>query len=211
MITGSSITGSSAAKFATGTSFGGAWPSSIARNWRWMALRGVLALILGGVCFAFPTSALVAFTLVFSVYAGADGIVSVIAGIRAAAHGQRRWGAMILRGLFGIVVAVLFAIMPGAMTVGYAFAMLGLLAFWAIATGILELIAAQRIRHEHGGDWSLGIAGLVSLMLGGAVIGLIFTDPVASFVSSAWIVGIYAWVAGIALISLSLRLRRFAA
>jgi uncharacterized membrane protein HdeD (DUF308 family) len=44
----------------------------------------VLALILGTVAFLFPVSALFAFTMVFAAYAGADGLLSTMAGVRGA-------------------------------------------------------------------------------------------------------------------------------
>jgi uncharacterized membrane protein HdeD (DUF308 family) len=47
-----------------------------------VVFRGALALLLGVVTILFPLNALFAFTLVFAAYAGADGILSLIAGVR---------------------------------------------------------------------------------------------------------------------------------
>jgi hypothetical protein len=38
----------------------------LSRNWGWLVVRGILALILGTVAFLFPASALFAFTMVFA-------------------------------------------------------------------------------------------------------------------------------------------------
>jgi uncharacterized membrane protein HdeD (DUF308 family) len=57
--------------------------SLLNRNWGWFVVRGFLALLLGAVAVLFPVSALFAFTMVFAAYAGADGLFSTIAGVRA--------------------------------------------------------------------------------------------------------------------------------
>jgi uncharacterized membrane protein HdeD (DUF308 family) len=57
---------------------------TLRRNWGWIVFRGVLALALGVVSFLFPLSALFAFAMVFAAYAGADGILSMVAAVRGA-------------------------------------------------------------------------------------------------------------------------------
>ncbi|MGJ0239574.1 DUF308 domain-containing protein [Novosphingobium fluoreni] len=62
----------------------------LGRNWGWFAVRGVLALLLGIVAILFPVSALFAFTMVCAAYAGADGLLSTIAGMRTRRSGGGR-------------------------------------------------------------------------------------------------------------------------
>ena len=64
---------------------------SLSRNWGSFVVRGALALILGTVAFLFPVSALFAFTMLFAAYAGADGLLSTIAGC-GARHARRSTG-----------------------------------------------------------------------------------------------------------------------
>lgn len=180
----------------------------LSRNWGWLVIRGVLALILGTVAFLFPVSALFAFTMVFAAYAGADGILSTIAGVRGATRKEERWWAFILRGIIGLAVAAIFVLMPFAATVSYALATLGLLSAWAMLAGILEVIAAVRLRKEIEGEWLLGFSGLLSILLGLAVPTALYVNPPATILSVAWIIAFYAVLAGIALIALGLRLRR---
>jgi uncharacterized membrane protein HdeD (DUF308 family) len=157
--------------------------SSLSRNWGWFAVRGVLALILGLVAFLFPVSALFAFTMVFAAYAGADGLLSTIAGIRGATRKEERWWALILRGIIGIAVAALFVLMPFAATVSYALATLGMLSAWAILTGLLEIVAAIRLRKEIEGEWLLGLSGVLSMLLGLAVPVALYVNPPATILS----------------------------
>src|SRR3546814_8536649 len=100
--------------------------SLLSRNWAWFVVRGVLALIVGALAVLFPLSALFAFTMVFAAYAGADGLLSTIAGLRGATRKEERWWTLVLRGLIGIAVAVLFVLMTFVATVSYAMAKLGI-------------------------------------------------------------------------------------
>lgn len=180
----------------------------LSRNWGWFVVRGVLALTLGAVAFLFPLSALFAFTMVFAAYAGADGLLSTIAGIRGARRKEERWWALVLRGIVGIAVAALFVLMPFVATVSYALATLGLLSAWAMLTGVLEITAAIRLRKEIEGEWLLGLSGMLSILLGLAVPMALYMNPPATILSVAWVIAIYAFVAGAALIGLGVRLRR---
>lgn len=181
--------------------------STLSANWGWFVFRGILAVVLGVASFLFPLSALFAFTLVFAAWSGADGVLSLIAGIRGARAREDRWGALILRGFLGIAVAVLVALMPGAAALGYAVITLSIVAAWAILTGGIEIAAAIRLRQAITGEWLLALSGLLSLLLGAALFWLVLTNPLASLVSAAWLIGAYALFVGIVLIGLGLRLR----
>ncbi|HEX8412476.1 MAG TPA: DUF308 domain-containing protein [Sphingomicrobium sp.] len=157
----------------------------LGRNWVWFLVRGVLALILGAVAFLFPVSALFAFTMIFAAYAGADGLVSTVAGVRGATRKEERWWALILRGVIGIAFAALFVLMPFAVTVSYALATLSMLSAWAILTGALEFIAAVRLRKEIEGEWLLALSGVISILLGLALVGALYVNPPATILSVA--------------------------
>ncbi|NNG56435.1 HdeD family acid-resistance protein [Sphingomonas paucimobilis] len=182
--------------------------SLLSRNWGWFVVRGVLALVLGVVAVLFPVSALFTFTMVFAAYAGADGLLSTVAGVRGASRKEERWWALVLRGIVGIAVAVLFVLMPFAATVSYALVTLGMLSAWAILTGMLEVVAAIRLRKEIEGEWLLGLSGAVSILLGLAVPAALVITPLATILSVAWVIAGYAIIAGVVLIGLGLRLRR---
>jgi uncharacterized membrane protein HdeD (DUF308 family) len=97
------------------------------------------------------------------------------------------------------------------MTVGYAVATLVLLAAWSITAGILEIAAAIRLRKELEGEWLLGLSGALSILLGIGVVVLFALYPVASILSVAWMIGVYAIAAGLVLIVQAFRLRKPAA
>jgi uncharacterized membrane protein HdeD (DUF308 family) len=177
-----------------------------AHNWGWFLLRGILALLLGVAAIAFPLGALFAFTLVFATFAFADGIASLVSGIPGVKTGQP-WGALIVRGIVGILVGLLFLVMPAIATISYAYATLAMLAVWSLLTGVFEIAAAIRLRREIDGELMHGLAGLVSVLLGLAIVFVVMPAPAATMLSAAWLIAIFAFLSGGLLIGQALRLR----
>jgi len=180
-----------------------------AHNWKWFMLRGVIALALGIGAIAFPLSAVFAFTMLFAAYCFIDGIASLVAGVRGAREPGHRWGALIFSGIIGILIGVLFLVMPLVATVAYSFVVLLMLAVWAILTGTLEIAAAVRLRKEVEGEWLLGLSGAISVLLGIAVIALVLPYPAASIISAAWLIAFFAFGTGLVLIAQAVRLRNW--
>lgn len=176
-------------------------------NWKWFLLRGILALLLGMGAIIFPLSAVFAFTMIFAAYCLIDGIASVIAGAFGARQPEHRWGALVLSGIVGILIGLLFLAAPLVATVAYAFVVLVMLAAWSIITGILEIVAAMRLRREIEGEWLLALSGAVSVLLGIGVIVLVIPYPAASILSAAWLIALFAFMSGIVLVAQALRLK----
>ena len=172
----------------------------LARNWGWIALRGALALVFGVVAIASPASAFAALVLLFGAYAFADGVFALVALFRGAAR-DRFW-VLALEAVVGIGIGVLTVARPAAT----ALALLYYVGIWAILTGILELVAAIRLRKEITGELWLGLAGVLSILFGV----LLFATPGAAALALAVWVGAYAIVFGVTLLLLAFRLRRFA-
>jgi uncharacterized membrane protein HdeD (DUF308 family) len=63
----------------------------LAEEWWTLALRGVLAIIVGLIALFFPGVTLAAFVLLFGAYMLVDGIFALIAGFRAARRHERSW------------------------------------------------------------------------------------------------------------------------
>jgi uncharacterized membrane protein HdeD (DUF308 family) len=170
----------------------------LARNWWALALRGVAAILFGAVAFLAPGFTLIWLVLLFGAYALLDGVLAIVAGIRAAER-HERWWPLALEGLASIAVGVITFIMPAAT----AFVLVWFVAVWAILTGVLRISAAIRLRKEIRGEWLLIVNGALSVLLGLFII----VRPIAGFVSLVWFVGAYATVYGVILLALALRLR----
>jgi uncharacterized membrane protein HdeD (DUF308 family) len=170
----------------------------LANNWWALALRGAIAIVFGLFALLWPGMSLTALVLLFAAFAFIDGLLALIAGIRGFGRADR-WGAFLLEGVLGLAIAVVTVVWP-AIT---ALVFVVLIAAWAILTGLLELIAAVRLRREVRGEWLLALGGLASLGLGL----LLVLNPSAGVVVLLWLIGAYAIVFGLVLIGLGLRLR----
>lgn len=172
----------------------------LARNWGFVALRGVLALLFGVVTLMRPALTLAVLIFFFGAYAFVDGVFNVIAAI-ANRRGEPHWVALLIGGLVGIAIGVVTFAMPNVT----ALALLFLIAAWAIVTGIAQIVAAVRLRKVISGEWLLALAGVLSVIFG---VFLIAVPGAGALAVTLWI-GAYAIVLGIVLIALALRLRHW--
>jgi uncharacterized membrane protein HdeD (DUF308 family) len=189
-------------------SVGGEAPvSRAAHNWGWYLFRGLLALALGILALLFPFSAVTAFAFVFALFALVDGVALVVSGIAGAtSHGERWWG-LVLAGLVGIAVGVIYIFWPALSTISYALVLLVMIAAWAFMSGVGQISAAIRLRKEIEGEWLLAVSGVFSMLLAIAILVATAVVPGATILSIGWIIGFYALLAGVALIILAIRLR----
>jgi uncharacterized membrane protein HdeD (DUF308 family) len=172
----------------------------LARNWWALVLRGAGAILFGILAFVWPGLTVAALVALFGAFALVDGVLALIAAWRAAER-RRPWWPMALEGLAGVALAVLTFLWPGAT----AFALLYLIAAWAILTGVLEVAAAVRLRREIEGEWLLALIGTASVAFG--LLAVIF--PGSGAVAIVWAIAAYALVFGVLLVGLGLRLRRW--
>jgi uncharacterized membrane protein HdeD (DUF308 family) len=170
----------------------------LTRNWGWVALRGVAALVFGLLTLWNPAMSLAVLILFFGAYALVDGVFAVIAAI-ANRHGEPHWIALLIGGLAGIVIGVCTFLAPGVT----ATVLLLFIAAWAIVTGIAQIVAAIRLRRLIRGEWMLGLAGVLSVVFGL----LLISRPAAGALAVVLWIGAYAVVLGVVLIALAFRLR----
>ncbi len=163
------------------------------RSWMSLLFRGVLAVIFGIIALVAPGIALLALIIVFGAYALLDGILAVVVAIQER-HVLPRWGWLLMEGLAGIILGIITFVWPGET----ALILLYIVAAWAIVTGMLEIGAAFTIQ-----DWLIGLAGILSVAFGI----LLLARPGAGLISILWLLGIYALVFGVILITHAFQLR----
>jgi uncharacterized membrane protein HdeD (DUF308 family) len=169
----------------------------LARNWWAIGIRGVLAILFGLIALFLPGVTMLSLVLVFAAYAFLDGVLGIISAVRAARE-QERWGYLVLEGLVDIAAAAVAVFWPGITVVAFVF----LIAFWAIFTGILELVAAFRLQFIDGRGWLI-FGGIVSVLYGA----LLIIAPMIGAVVLTWWLGAYALVFGVCLVVLAFKLR----
>lgn len=170
----------------------------VARNWWLLVLRGVLAILFAVMAFLWPGLTVIAMVYLFGAYALVDGVFAVGSAIQRAGARQSWWGSLI-EGILGIAAGIATFFWPGVT----ALVLLTIIAFWAIATGVFEVVAAVQLRREIENEWAMGIAGVLSVVFG--VLLILF--PGAGILSVLWLVAAYALLFGVLLIVLGLRLR----
>jgi len=170
----------------------------LVRNWWLVVLRGVAALIFGLLTLVYPIASLAILVLFFGAYALVSGAFTIAAAV-ANRRGERQWVALLISGILSVIIGVVTFFMP----VVTGFALLYLIAAWALVTGIMEIVVAVRLRKLITGEWLLILAGILSVAFG--VILVLF--PGAGALAVAIWIGAYATVFGILLIALGIRLR----
>jgi uncharacterized membrane protein HdeD (DUF308 family) len=168
------------------------------RIWGGVALRGVVAILFGILALARPDVTALTLVYLFGVFAFIDGVFALVASVRLAEMGGR-WWPMLLVGVLGIALGVLAFMRPAATAVGLVY----YLAIWAVGGGILEIVAAVRLRKVVQGEWILALTGVLSIALGI----MIAARPDAGVLTLTWLIGIYAMLFGVLQIALAVRLR----
>lgn len=172
--------------------------NAMARNWWMLVIRGALALIFGALAIFMPGITLAALVILFGAFVLVDGAFTLAAAFND--RGQySRWWVGLLEGLVGVAIGVLTLFWPQIT----GLVLLYLIAFWAILTGALEIVAAFELRKEISNEWLLGLSGVLSVVFGA----LLVLFPQGGAVAIAWLIGLYAVLFGGALIALGLRLR----
>lgn len=171
---------------------------ALARNWGWIVLRGVVAILFGILAFAMPGITLAALVLVWGAYALLDGLASLIAGFKIKMGGKPTW-PLIVVGLIGIVAGICTFMWPGIT----ALVLLTFIAGWALVTGIFQIVTAIRFRKVIQNEWMLALAGVLSVAFGA----IMFLRPGAGALAVVWIIGWYALLIGLLQVMLGLRMK----
>jgi uncharacterized membrane protein HdeD (DUF308 family) len=172
---------------------------TLSRNWWAVALRGVAAILFGLAALVWPQITLYALVLLFGAYSLVDGAFTLVAAFgRGARPGGRGW--LIARGVAGIAVGVLTFVWPGIT----ALALLWVIAVWAVVTGVLEIVAAVRLRRELRNEWLLALSGALTVIFGV----LLVVWPASGILALITLIGSFALVFGVLLMVLAVRLYR---
>jgi uncharacterized membrane protein HdeD (DUF308 family) len=170
-----------------------------ANYWWTITLRGLIAVLFGIATLAWPEIAIQTMVVLFGTFALLDGIVNLSLAVRTSkVYG--RWWELSVQGLVGVGVGFMSFVWPAVTAV----ALIYIVAFWAVAVGLLEMAASIRLGDGVGGRWLLSTSGLWSALFGI----FLFVCPIAALHGLIWLLGAIAIVSGSVLVFFGLKLRR---
>lgn len=172
--------------------------SLLTKHWWAMAIRGIFAIVLGILAIIWPSLFAEAFIIIFGIYFLVQGIFALFTAADMRKEDHR--GSLALGGLLSIAAGIIIFALPGVTLV----LMIWIVAFWALITGIFEIIATFKVPSGTGGKGLLFLSGILSIIIGL----FLLTRPGAGLLALLWIIGIYAILAGLTILGLAFRIRK---
>jgi uncharacterized membrane protein HdeD (DUF308 family) len=173
--------------------------SVLFRYWWVLLVRGTLAILFGVLAFAWPGITLTTLVFLFGAYVFVNGAFLILNALGSRKE-KEDWWLLLIEGLLGIVIGVMTAFAPGIT----GLALLLYIAVWALAVGILEIIAAIRLRKVVTGEWWLAVGGVISVIF--AL--LLMRFPTAGALGLVWLIASYACVFGAIMIVLGFKVHK---
>jgi uncharacterized membrane protein HdeD (DUF308 family) len=175
---------------------------SVAKAVWWLVLlRGIFMALFGIIALVSPGIALLTLIWLFGFYALLDGVTAVVIGFRT--RGEPHWVWTVVQGVISVLAGLIALVWPGAT----AFALLFVVAFWAILLGIGEIAGAFTSRRSGSSAWGCTLAaGVLNVVFG--VVLLLW--PASGILALVWLVGIFALIGGVTLVALSFKVRSVA-
>jgi uncharacterized membrane protein HdeD (DUF308 family) len=111
------------------------------KSWWLLVLLGLVAVAAGGIAIFYPLVTALVLVLLMGANALVTGILDIVIAIRLRKEISNEW-LLILSGVISIVFGILVFLFPGA----GALALVWLVSFYAVLTGVLLLALAFRMR-----------------------------------------------------------------
>ena len=180
---------------------------SAARAIWWLVLiRGILAIVFGIIALIHPGVAFLALVYTFAAYAFIDGIANIVHAVRVR-NRDKRWGWLLAQGILSVLAGIVAFVFPLAAGITLGIFALSLIGVYAIMMGISGIPAAASV--VDGGRKVLGfIVAILSILLGIALLVIVFVSPLNGIVNLIWVVGVYAIIIGVVLIIAAIQARR---
>ncbi|WP_260923923.1 HdeD family acid-resistance protein [Novosphingobium sp. 9] len=165
-------------------------------GWAWVLAYGIVLLLIALAVLVEPAIAGVAAGLVIGLVLTLYGIAAIASGFTAMSS-RARWieiGLGVVALIAGLVS--LFNPLAGAVSLVWA------IGVWLLVTGVLQLAAGFKARHDRG--WRIGM-GVLDVLLG---LILMFAGPLVSLAFLAGIVAITLGVRGVFLLVVARDMRK---
>ena len=173
--------------------------------WWSFVVRGFVAVLFGLFVISWPGLSLDGIVLTFGFFALLQGILSTVPGVSEL--GGRIY-FLLIEGIVGILAGVLTFLGPGLGRIFWpevaTMTLLYFIAFWALLSGIAEVIGSFRLPGAIKGKWLITLSGLVCLLLG---LVLLFRSGLGA-VGNAWVIGLFIIVFGLLWLFIGFKARK---
>jgi len=131
--------------------------SDVKKARKWLVITGILGILAGAAAIIVPPVATLTITLFIGWILVFSGVVMAVHSWTQRAAG-RTWERA-LQALLALVIGVYMVLFPGS----GALSLTLLLVIWFVGSGVLQLIAARRLRGLPGAGWLVfgGVLGIV--------------------------------------------------
>jgi uncharacterized membrane protein HdeD (DUF308 family) len=167
-------------------------------SWWTVLLRGAAALTFGVLVFAWPHLTVATLVLLFGLFALTQGTLSLIAAIINRQRTRTPW-LLAFEGVVGICAGVVTLRRP----LTTALVLIVFVWAWALATGILRIFQAIRLRKDISGEVWLALSGVILILFAF----MLRLRPVLGAFDLAWVIGGCALLFGLFEIMLGRELR----
>ena len=175
--------------------------AAIARLWWLPLLRGILLLLLGAYALFQPGMTIAVLAQVIGIFVIVEGLLCIVASIVGEVP-SRFW--LIVRGVVEILVGLFVFANPILVAGVTATILIYLLAFSAILSGVLEIVAAIQDRQRIQGEGWFILGGALTVLFGVVVL----IAPLAFGLFMVRLLGVFAIIGGVSLMVFAFRLRR---
>lgn len=175
--------------------------SMLKKAWWALLIGGIASVIFGVLALIWPGVTLFVLAVFFAATVFVDGIAMAVSAIRnraAASH----WWLWLVVGLLGVVAGGIGLLSPPT-ALG---ALLLLMSAYAIAIGVLMIVAGWKLRQEIRHEWLLWLLGALSIMFGVMLV----NHPAAGLMTVIWFIAAWAIATGIIKIMFAFEARSFA-
>lgn len=171
--------------------------------WWLVLLRGISVSVLGILLLSRPAATVAVIVFFMGIYWLADGVFTVAESLRGRKH-HKEWGGGLFVGGISVVAGLAVISQPFASAILTSTLLIYFLAFAAVISGVTKILAGMRLRKELPSEWSMIIGGVLHSMFGL----ILLSKPLASALIFVWMLGILSLAGGIALVVISLKLRK---
>lgn len=110
----------------------------------WTLVGAIISIIAGLVALFLPGTAVLALAFVIGFWALIAGITAIASSFSLKKMGAKYWWAMLINGILGVLVGIVFVWSPGSALVGLAW----VIGIFAVVDGIAEIVLGIRMKKQ---------------------------------------------------------------